>query len=305
MILKLTELDTPPEIYGAKRADEVNAIVDKWSEMHGVERAFVTGLLMRYAPRKVLELGVSAGGGSIVIANAIRDIAGAHLHSVDLFEHCYKDKQKPSGWMVNEFMPELSDIWTPHLGKDISEVADSIGEIDFLVLDTAHIHPVETINLLCALPYLKDGAVVVLHDISLHLLRGGYATASYACRLLFDSVAADKLTPKEKYAPSPNIGAFQISEDTRKYVYNLFSNLFLPWGRPYSKPWQEIIPPRLIGTYTDLFGRFYGAEYREMFQDACAAQDNLYKEVSYLTFVKILCGQFVRGTVKLMKGSSK
>ena len=56
----LCELSPPPEIYGKERAEELSSAVEGLSEMHGVERAFVTGLLMHYKPQKVLEMGVSA-----------------------------------------------------------------------------------------------------------------------------------------------------------------------------------------------------------------------------------------------------
>ena len=305
----ILELNTLPEEYGAARAAEASHLVENHSEMHRAERAFVTGLLMQYQPKKILELGVSAGGGSVIILNAIKDMPDAKLYSVDLFENYYRDKSKPSGWMVDEFVPELKSKWTAYLGKDAVQVMDDITStspgippvqvIDFVVLDTAHIHPVETINFLCALPYLRDGAVVVLHDISLHLTKGGYATASDACRLLFDCVVADKITPKEKYANFPNIGAFQVGPDTRKYVYNMFSSLYLPWAKLYAKPWWELVPKQLIGEYAQAFERYYGAEYKEMFLGAVEAQDELYKNISFVSYIQILCGQFIRAVVKL------
>ena len=303
---KLCNLAPEPEIYGKERADELSSAVEGLSEMHATERAFVTGLLLHYKPQKVLEIGVSAGGGTVVILNAIRDIEGAHLHSIDLFERYYRDKSKFSGWMVDEFTPELKSIWTAHLGKDAVEVIDEIGAgIEFLVLDTAHIHPVETLNFLCVLPYLNDGAIVVLHDISLHLQRLGYATASYAGRLLFQTVTAEKLLPVEKYAPCANIGAFQVNSDTRKYAFDLFSSLYLPWGRLYSKPWRELVPQRLIEPHACMFEKTFGAEYRDMFLGAVQAQDALYDEISLIAYIKILIGSFMRSVVKRLKRKRK
>ena len=297
-MINLLALDPAPEAYGKKVASQIHDLVEGRSEMTAVERAFVTGLIAYYQPKKVLEMGVAAGGGTVIILNAIKEIEGARLHSVDLFEKYYRDPSKSSGWMVQELMPELAHLWTPHLGRDAVEVMDDIGEVDFVVLDTAHIHPVETLNFLCALPYLKDGTVVVLHDIALHLTRGGYATASYACRLLFDSVVGEKLVPAEKYAAHPNIGAFQVCADTRKYVYNLFSSLFMPWGIPHVKPWRELVPEHLIPMYAKKFAEFYGDEYRTMFMEAVKAQDDLRAAISFPAFLKILLGRLVRGVVK-------
>jgi len=298
----LLKLDPPPESYGKALMHNVSDSVGKLSEMHEVERAFVTGLLMHYKPQKVLELGVSAGAGTITILNAIKDVEGAHLYSVDLFEKYYRDQSKSSGWMVGEYIPECNGLWTAFLGKDISEVIDEIGNgIDFLVLDTAHVHPVETLNFLCVLPFLNDGAIVVLHDVSLFLKKGGFKTASYACGLLLSSVTADILMPVEKYAPYANIGAFQITGDTRKYIKNVFMSLFFPWGRLYAKPWRELVPQAVITPVADLFGRYYGDEYQALFLDSVKAQDDLYSEISFLSYVGILIGEFLRSIVKLFR----
>jgi len=301
-MIKISELNDPPEKYGAERAAEVAHLVAKYSEMHETERAFVTGLILHYKPKKVLEVGVSSGGGSVVILNAIRDIVDAHLYSIDLFEQYYKDKNKPIGWLVEAAAPELSGMRTSYAGKDAAQVMDFIGEVDFLVLDTAHVHPVETLNFLCILPYLKDGAVVVLHDISLGLGRKGYIAAGNANRILFSTVAGEKLTPQEKYAPFPNIGAFQVSVDTRTYLYNMFSSLYLPWGRLYARPWKMFVISELIKIYAETFKRFYGIKYHDMFLDAVKAQDTLYKNVSFFTFTLQLVWQFVNGGLKLLAG---
>jgi predicted O-methyltransferase YrrM len=300
MTKKLSEIDPSPESYGREHMRDVPTIVEELSEMHPVERAFITGLLMQYKPKKVVELGVSSGAGTVTILNALRGMQGAHLHSVDLFERYYRDNKKMSGWMVADAdIPDVTSMWTTYLGKDAVEVMDTIGNgIDFLVLDTAHIHPVETINFICVLPYMNDDAIVVLHDTSLHLQKHGFATASYACGLLFSTVTADKLIPAEKYAPYANIGAFQINSDTRKYVTGLFLSLYLPWGRLYSKPWRELVPQALIKPHAELIERFYGTECRAMFLEAVEAQDHLYKEIPFLTYKRIMIGEFARSFVK-------
>lgn len=283
---------------GADLAIQIDPQVCELSEMHFVERAFVTGLILEHKPEKILEVGVAAGGGAVVILNALSGADTAVLHSVDLFEYYYRDKSKRSGWMVETYAPQHLRKWKPYLGKDTLEVMGEIGEVDFLILDTAHIHPVETLNFLCVLPYLKNEAIVVIHDINLPLSLSGYKTHSYACRLLFDNVVAKKITPTQQYPNCPNIGAFQISEDTRKYVDNLFSTLLYPWGRLYSKPWTELIPAQFIEKYPLFFSKHYGEHYGRLFQDAVIAQKNLYDSVSFFDFLRILGYEFLRGTVK-------
>jgi predicted O-methyltransferase YrrM len=66
-------------------------------EMTDTERRFVNGLIRYHRPKRLLEIGVSQGGGSLVMLNAIRDIPEAHLTSVDIAEHFYRDKNIPVG----------------------------------------------------------------------------------------------------------------------------------------------------------------------------------------------------------------
>jgi hypothetical protein len=51
-------------------------------------------------------------------------------------------------------------------------------------------------------------------------------------QILFDSVVADKITLNtfENECIHPNIAAFQIGEDTKKYIGDVVRSLFFPWA---------------------------------------------------------------------------
>ena len=53
------------------------------SEMIYSERLFLNGIISHFKPRKLLEVGVAAGGSSALILNAIKDIPYARLYSHD------------------------------------------------------------------------------------------------------------------------------------------------------------------------------------------------------------------------------
>ena len=276
----------PPEEYGLDCANKIPAIVAETSEMLPTERAFVTGLIMHHQPQKILELGVSSGSGTAVILNAIRDFENARLFSIDVMEQYWKDKSKPVGWVASTLSPNLTKKMTLYKGKDAVQLMDEIGKADFLVLDTAHMHPIETINFLCVLPYLKDGAIVVVHDISLYALnKRGYMAESYAPRHLYNTIVAEKITPGADYSPLPNIGAFQVTPETRKHVGNLFHLLYLPWGIPYANPWKRWISPELLDLYDSFVSRHYCEIHSKMFKDAIMAQEVIMKTVRIPSFI--------------------
>ena len=214
---------------------EISEKID-WSALHSemspIERRFVGGLLRYFTPANVLEVGVSLGGGTVNILNAIRDNPAASLVSIDRSKVWWNDNRTPVASDVFKTFPDLSeDKWRLILGKDPSEVLEPLGRVfDFAVIDTAHLHPVESLNFLCALPYLQDGAIVVLHDTSL-MIRVRKCLAS---RVLLSSVSAEKCFPREGDHPGlggvANIAALVISADTKKYISDVFEALMIPWA---------------------------------------------------------------------------
>ncbi|MBQ6971947.1 MAG: class I SAM-dependent methyltransferase [Synergistaceae bacterium] len=213
--------------------DEIYSKVASYSEMSRNERYFLNGIVRFLKPAKILEVGVASGGGSSIILNAIRDLPNSQLISADYCEKYYGGQtERLSGWLVDEEFPHLKGKWTIYSGGDISRYIERVGgDIDLLVLDTAHIHPWETLNFLCVLPYMKAGSWCVLHDVSLPYLPG--REDDLACRYLYGHVATDcriMPAPDEGYIPHfSNIGAFHITEDTVKYSGGLFDSLLCPW----------------------------------------------------------------------------
>ena len=118
--------------------------------------------------------------------------------------------------------------WTLITGKDPSQVMETIGEkFDFVIIDTEHSHPIESLNFLSVLPFLNDGAIVCLHDISLFAKRN-LPSGDLATRILMCSLAGEKLFPK--IDDLTNICAVQVSAETRSYIRSVFDALLIPWG---------------------------------------------------------------------------
>ena len=240
-------------------------VIDPYSEMKENERYFLNGIIRALKPRKILEVGVSSGGGSAIILNAISDIDGAKLYSVDYAEKAYRHPDKLSGFLVNEKFPELADKWQIFRGGDVSRFIEQIGgDIDFLMLDTAHIHPWETLNFLCILPFMsKNYSWTVLHDIAIFM--GPVERSELACRYLFGHVVSE-----EKITPSPlaNIGAFKISDVTYKYVQNLFEALFIPFDIQVSE--------KDLNDIRRIIEKYYTQEQYKFFCEILEAQEYMF-----------------------------
>ncbi len=125
---------------------------------------YFNGVLRKVKPQKVIEIGVSRGGSAVLILNAIKDIQGAKLYSIEKDKICYKNKDKKSGFLVEEKFPELMKNWKLFLGGVTAEFIESIGDgIDLAFIDTMHVTPGEMLDFLMILPFLKNEAIVVFH----------------------------------------------------------------------------------------------------------------------------------------------
>ena len=240
------------------------------------ERYFLNGMIRALKPKKILEVGVANGGGSAIILNAISDINGAKLYSVDYTEKSYRYPDKPSGFLVEEKFPNLMDKWQIFRGGDISCFLEEIGgDIDLLMLDTVHTHPWETLNFLCILPFMDNNSWTVLHDIT--LFTNPDSRDALACRYLFANVVSD-----EKITPAPddgegkfaNIGAFKVSEVTRKYIDNLFEALVIAWNIQLSD--------KDISDISAVIRKYYAPEQYKFFCDVVELQEYMFKHPTTL-----------------------
>lgn len=212
----------------------------QYSEMLPSERVFLDRLLREKKPRKILEVGVSAGASSVVILNAMKELPGSKLFSVELSEIYYPDlydesrkDKRPSGFLVREYFPDVDEKkWTFFAGNVAAAFMERIGnDVDFVLLDASHCLPGELLDFLMVLPFLKTGATVALHDVNLNYNNAKMQFFLVACRMLFSLVTADnkRLIESAGAGRLPNMGAFEIGQGTRDNVSDLFQALIVPW----------------------------------------------------------------------------
>lgn len=207
-----------------------------YSEMTTFEASYLCALLRENNPQKILEIGVSAGGTTAIMLNCLAMIgSSADFSSIDISEYWYQDPSKKSGFMIDVAKQVIQNCNVKHefLVGAIPRWIDKVGdEIDFLILDTVHRLPGELLDFLVCLPYLKNGATVVLHDTMFHTFSGEEYRNGYATQVLLDVVKAKKnrIYRLNEEIFSPNIASFVIDEDTIRNVEDVFAALSLPWG---------------------------------------------------------------------------
>ena len=74
---------------------------NNYAEMTCWQLSFLCGLIKKYSPRKILELGVSAGGTSAVLMNTLTILGSeAKYYSVDIAENYYVDERQKTGFVA-------------------------------------------------------------------------------------------------------------------------------------------------------------------------------------------------------------
>lgn len=247
---------------------EYPEIVEK-TELSKNQAAFVSGMLKEYKPKKILEVGTSAGGSTCLLIETLRELKlKSTVITVDLSEHYYKDEKLETGYLAIDFKNKINSFDEVELikysGCLVAEAIDEIGDgIDFLFLDAAHHAPGEIIDFLACYPYLSNGAIVVLHDISLMHKYHDFIFGMSANALLFCSISGRRFIfdDKDGYANEyPNIGAFQISEVTNECIENVFLSLMAKWS--YMPDDKQLL------TINGLFKRYYSDELCKLFDSS-------------------------------------
>ena len=208
------------------------------NEMSNLDRMFLNGILRKTRPQKIVEFGVANGGSAAVILNAIKDINGAKLYSLDYNTRCYRNNTKNTGWMIEERFSELAGKWELKTGGVCCKFLDSItnngkDKIDVCLLDTVHFNPGEFLNILEILPYMKKNGIIIIHDTALQTLKEfPKGKEAYTCGVLLNTLQGKRISIRSKHKMPilPNIGAIVLCDDVESLHWALFANLALPWN---------------------------------------------------------------------------
>ena len=196
------------------------------SRMWGNQRAFLNGVVRKFKPKKVLEIGVAEGGSSVVILNAIKDIKNSHLFSIDL------SKSDMIGFCVKKIFKNLSNNWSLFTGNIPAKFMKEIGNnIEMVFIDSGHYEPGEIFDFLIVLPFLKEEAIVMFHDIGNQITKAGPkgSRRNWAPYKIFNIVRGKKFYPSGKHILTKDIGAIKLDKNQHKYIHDYFRTLGGQW----------------------------------------------------------------------------
>lgn len=266
-----------PEKFENEIVNEINDILDiktgygthqTISEMTYLERCFLNGIIRQTKPKKIVELGVSAGGSSAIILNAIKDFDNAKLYSVDYSKKWLRDSSKDTGFIINEKFSHLKNKWKLYAGGTAAKYMELIGgEIDLCLIDTKHINPGEFLDFLIVLPYLKKNAILILHDVALHRYNKPMITNG----ILFSCLRGEKISFNagiwNKFA---NIGAVILDENI---IDNILDYMYL-----LTLPWEYLPTDKDILECQKLFSKNYSDKFADIFMNIMLCNKQIFVE---------------------------
>ena len=216
-----------------------------WMYMNSNQYYLINGIIRKHKPKMCLEVGVALGGSSILILNAIKDIKDSSLVSLDLNTNLYFNSRYKTGYRVKMYSPELTNKWQLYTGEQPHVFLEKLKlKYDFVFLDTAHITPGEIINLIEILPFLKENAIIILHDIVWHFSKEANSnkiiSISSPTLVLMSSLRGDKIILKDKLNIE-NMGAIFLYQNQEKYYLDYFLLLLNFWEyMPSEKQIEEL-----------------------------------------------------------------
>lgn len=268
-------------------------------EMTHFENAFLMGLIKKYTPQKILEVGVASGATTTMILDAIaQNSPKTELWSCDLSPKLYWGDDLKTGYLA---LKKYNNAYNWHFisGDFLPTILrnnPSMRDFDCCILDTVHSLPGEILDFLSVLPFLKDNTILIMHDIQLPF-NFPNAERAISNKILLDSIVADKIYVEDMQQESTfaNIGAAIINQETRRHINNVFSSLALPWAYIPSKT--------QIDLYSKHYGNLYGQDYETYLQNIYKNQIRLFKQHANNLFTKHL--QAIKYTISSVKQRNK
>ena len=225
------------------------------------QREFLNGVVRRFRPKKIVEIGVAEGCASSIILNAIQDLGDSHLYSIDLSD------RNTIGICAKSLFPNLLSKWTLYKGNIATKFMENIGkEIDMVLIDSAHFEPGEILDFIIVLPFLKKEAVIVMHDIANQITvpkrnKKGWMRErnEWAPYIIFNSIRGKIYLPSGKNLLTHDIGAKKLDINQNQYFQDYF--------RVLGGQWQYFPKEEYIQEMYQYFKKYYDNTCLSIFKE--------------------------------------
>ena len=188
----------------------------------------------------------------------------SHLYSIDLNE------ENKIGICVKILFPTFLSKWTLYKGNIASKFMEEIGkDIDMVLIDSAHFEPGEILDFIIVLPFLKEEAIIVMHDIANQItvpkknhkwMKWMGKRNEWAPYIIFNSIRGKTYLPSGRNLLTHDIGAKKLDINQKQYIHDYF--------RVLGGQWQYFPKEEHIKEMIEYFKNYYDRDCLEMFNEA-------------------------------------
>ena len=228
------------------------------------QKEFLNGVVRKFRPKKIVEIGVKYGGASCIILNAIQDIENAHLYSIDL------SNDSQIGKCVMNLFPQFLNKWTLFKGDVAAKFMEQIGnDIDMVFIDSAHFEPGEILDFIITLPFLKERAIVGFHDIA-NQITSNSGRNEWAPYIIYNVIRGKSYLPSGDFLLKHDIGIKILDKNQKRYHLEYF--------RALGGQWQYFPKEKHIELITEYFKKYYDNNCSLIFKEAVEFNRNFVKK---------------------------
>ena len=181
----------------------------------------------QYKPRRFIEIGTASGLSAGFIGLFMHENGGGELVTIDLDETFWVDRSKETGFLARDICPHDSVDFRFLRGQNSLCIEGCLSEqkFDMAFVDANHQHPWPTLDMICLLPAMVDGALIYHHDLALYKKQD--PIFGIGPKYLYDQIP-DALKNKTGESAG-NIFFVKVPENYIDLQSMIIDSLFLPW----------------------------------------------------------------------------
>ena len=106
-----------------------------------------------------------------------------------------------------------------------------IKNIDLTLIDSAHFEPGDILDFLIILPFLKEKAIIIFHDIDRQITSGNGKDMrnEWAPYIIYHLVRGEKFSPLGKTLLNKDIGAVKLEKNQKRCIHDYCRALAGQW----------------------------------------------------------------------------
>lgn len=144
--------------------------------------------------------------------------------------------------------------------------------IDLAMVDTSHFEPGEILDFLMILPFLKEEAIIIFHDIDHQIThsKGKDMRYYWAPYIIFNLIRGKKFFPSGPGILNKDIGAIKLEKNQKRFIHD--------YCRALGGHWEYFLSEKHIQIIKNFFKKYYDNDCSIILQEAITFNKNFVRD---------------------------